>query len=390
MKTLKRCLALLSALLMLPALGGCGEPPEEPEVYEVARESISTTYTYFFSDDEPWTEIHRGVTEYDERGLATKLAANLFDDVNTVALDYSFNEQGDPESFSFLFAGQEFRVLLENRYEEGQLREAVITELQLEGEPLELAAEPDFPWGEMHRLMFAGAAKSDSYWGEVLHRVFEGVLFPALEHYVGYRDCCLRLEGTEQQIRWEGGRQVYVCRTENNRILYETEITRTEDGGDLSTQWTRPLVENVTIQTSGITREIDGQHYLRRVVLYYPDGSQIELRFRLEDGGLNEEGEALRLAYADEIRAEGRGKAEELAARLEEYRELPFAEYTLREDGRVRSCLLRNHLLNAVFEENYLSEARIWYDEQDRQLRRETLIDTDTARLLSVEEREYR
>ena len=372
MKTLKRCLALLSALLMLPALGGCGEPPEEPEVYEVARESISTTYTYFFSDDEPWTEIHRGVTEYDERGLATKLAANLFDDVNTVALDYSFNEQGDPESFSFLFAGQEFRVLLENRYEEGQLREAVITELQLEGEPLDLAA------------------KSDSYWGEVLHRVFEGVLFPALEHYVGYRDCCLRLEGTEQQIRWEGGRQVYVCRTENNRILYETEITRTEDGGDLSTQWTRPLVEYVTILTSGITREIDGQHYLRRVVLYYPDGSQIELRFRLEDGGLNEEGEALRLAYADEIRAEGRGKAEELAARLEEYRELPFAEYTLREDGRVRSCLLRNHLLNAVFEENYLSEARIWYDEQDRQLRRETLIETETARLLNVEEREYR
>lgn len=372
MKTLKRCLALLSALLLLPALGGCGEPPEEPEVYEVARESISTTYTYFFSDDEPWTEIHRGVTEYDERGLATKLAANMVEDMITVTLSYDFNEQGDPESFSFLFAGQEFRVLLENRYEEGQLREAVITGVLLEGEPLELAAEPDFPWGEMHRQVLAG------------------VLFPALEHYVGYRDCCLRLEGTEQQIRWEGGRQVYVCRTENNRILYETEITRTEDGGDLSTQWTRPLVENVTIQTSGITREIDGQNYLRRVVLYYPDGSQIELRFRLEDGGLNEEGEALRLAYADEIRVEGQGKAEEMAARLEEYRELPFAEYALREDGRVRSCLLRNHLLNAVFEENYLSEARIWYDEQDRQLRRETLIDTDTARLLSVEEREYR
>lgn len=372
MKTMKRCLALLLALLLLPALGARAEPPEETEIYEVARESLFKTTTYRFSDGEPWTEIHSGASEYDERGLATKLAVNMLEDVFTVTLDYCFNEQGDPESFSFLFMGQELRVLLENRYEEDQLREAVITELQLEGEPLDLAAEPDFPWGEMHRLVFAG------------------VLFPALEHYVGYRDCCLRLEGTEQQIRWEDGRQVYVCRTENNRILYETEITRTEDGGDLSTQRIRPLVENVTIQTCGITREIDGQHYLRRVVLYYPDGSQIELRFRFEDGGLNEEGEALRLAYADEIRVEGRGKAEDLAARLEEYRELPFAEYALREDGRVHSCLLRDHLLNAVFEENYLSEARIWYDEQDRRLRRETLIETEKSRLLSVEEWEYR
>ena len=126
MRPAAKLLALFLALVLPLSLCACGK--SAPKVYPIAREMETGTTTYTHPDEEDLGPfVYKAIREYDERGLATRLDVVTGSGVLRLDLQYSFDEQGNPAGYSTLIMGLELRAAVENRYEDGLLREAVIT-----------------------------------------------------------------------------------------------------------------------------------------------------------------------------------------------------------------------------------------------------------------------
>ena len=362
MKQTAKLLALLLALVLPLSLCACGE--EAPKVYPIAREIETSTTTYPDGDFGPF--VYKAVREYDEQGLATRLDVITGSGALRLDLQYSFDEQGNPAGYSTLIMGLELRAAVENRYEDGALREAVITELLVEGKPLP-PEENETPVAYRIRTLVPL------------------MLFAPLEHYIGYENCTLRLADSDREIRYENGRQVYSVE-EDPPLRVETVTEAFPEGGSRATLRYQVTGEGASFPLKEMTREADGEHYLHRVEMLYPDDSRLCISLRYEDGE-NEDGQRTRLAFFDAFTAEG-PTAEETAAAIRAEADRPFAEYRLNENGKVASCTWFNSLL-APFDGRE-SRQELLYDDLDREISREAWTRGESAVHSSVTVTEYR
>jgi len=363
MKQIAKLLALLLALALPLSLCACGEAA--PKVYPIAREVETSTTTY--PDEEGFGPfVYKAVREYDERGLATRLDVITGSGVLRLDLQYSFDEQGNPAGYSTLIMGLELRAAVENRYEEGALRQAVITELLVEGKPLP-PEENETP---------------------VAHRIrtlLPLMLFAPLEHYIGYENCTLRQADSDREIRYENGQQVYSL-SEQDFLRTETITQALPEGGSRATLRYHVTGERAGFPLKEMTREADGEHYLHRVEMLYPDDSRLCISLRYEDGQ-NEDGQKTRLAFFDEITAEG-PTAEKTAPAIRAEADQPLAEYRLNEKGKVASYTWFNSLL-APFDGRE-SRQELRYDDLDREISREAWTRSERSVHSSVTVTEYR
>ena len=366
MRPAAKLLALFLALLLPLSLCACGK--SAPKVYPIAREMETGTTTYTHPDEEDLGPfVYKAIREYDERGLATRLDVVTGSGVLRLDLQYSFDEQGNPAGYSTLIMGLELRALVENCYEDGALRQAVITELLVEGKPL--------PPGE-NRTPAA----------YMLGTVLPLMLFAPLEHYVGYETCSLRLADSDREIRYENGQQVYSL-SEQDSLRTETTTQALPEGGTRVTRRYQVTGERTSLSRKESMREEDGRHCLRFWEEVYPDDSRLTLTFRYEDG-TNEEGQRTRLAFPDQITAKGGGTAETLAQNLRAGADQPFAEYLLDEKDRVSSYVIFNTRLDPE------GKTTVWmsaaFDPRGRQISGETLLTGERNTIRTVTATEYR
>ena len=365
MKQTAKLLALLLILVLPFSLCACGEAA--PRVYPIAREIETSTTAYTYSDEEdlgPY--VYKAVREYDERGLATRLDVITGSGVLRLDLQYSFDEQGNPVGYTTLVMGLELRAVLENRYEDGALRQAVITELLLEGKPLP-PEENGAP--AVYRI----------------RTLLPLMLLAPLEHYIGYENCTLRLADSDREIRFENGEQVYSL-SEQGSLRTETITQVLPEGGSRATLRYQVTGERVGFPLKEMTREADGEHYLHRVEMLYPDDSRLCISLRYEDGE-NEDGQKTRLAFFDEITAEG-PTAEETAPAIRAEADQPLAEYRLNEKGNVASYTWFTSLL-APFDGRE-SRQELRYDDLDREISRGVWTSSERSVYSTVTVTEYR
>ncbi len=366
MRPAAKSLALLLALVLPLSLCACGEAA--PRVYPVARETETSTTTYIHPGEEDLGPfVYKAVSEYDEQGLATRLGVITGSGALRLDLRYSFDEQGNPSGYTTLIMGLELRAAVENRYEDGVLREAVITELLVEDEPLR-----------------PGENKTPASY--MLGTVLPLMLFAPLEHYLGYENCALRLADSDLEIRYENGRQVYSL-SEQDSLRTVTTTQALPEGGTRVTRRYQVTGERTSVSRKESTREEDGRHFLLFWEDVYPDDSRLSLSFRYEDAE-NEEGQKTRLAFPDQITAQGGGAAEDLARTLRAGADQPFAEYLLDEKGRVSSYVIFNTRLDPKGESTVRKTAA--FDPQGRQLSGETLLTSERTTIHTVTVTEYR
>ena len=364
MRPAAKLFALLLVLALPLTLCACGEA--EQKVYPIAREIETRTTT--FPDIEDFAPlVYKAVQEYDEQGLATRLDVITGSGVLRLDLQYSFDEQGNPAGYSTLIMGLELRAAVENRYEDGLLREAVITEVLVEGKPLP-PEENETP---------------------VAHRIrtlLPLMLFAPLEHYIGYENCTLRQADSDREIRYENGQQVYSL-SEKDFLRTETITQALPEGGRRTTLRYQVTGERTSLSRKESTREEDGRHCLRFWEEVYPDDSRLTLSFRYEDG-TNEEGQKTRLAFLDQITVRDGGTAETLAQNLRAGADQPFAEYLLDEKDRVSSYVIFNTRLDP--EEKTTVRLSAAFDPRGRQISGETLLTGERNTIRTVTATEYR
>ncbi len=380
MKTIKAVLALLLALLTVLSLSACGALDRKIEILSGLQSAdgggeasclISRYTTTIENQSEYGSSSITYSYEYDSRGLAAAADFIVDGEALRLTIDYTLDERDNPESVSSLVMGMGIRMRLENRYENGRLSEAVITELAM-GDDTAIGPGLD-----------DGAAQAETAAGLLM------LTLPAIQHFTGYRDCSLSAAGLGTLIRYENGRPVYLFQPQG-RAATETVTAYADDGGVTVTDNSYQVNGEEKTLITGITAERDGKRFLRRMEIRNPDGSAVTLGFRCEDAGSNPEGEAQRRAVIDEITAAGGPGSQ--AASAEKNREQILGReielYTLDAAGRVKSC--RRSMVMDSGDPDYYTETTSWYNEQGLVTRTEQLTRTGAGSYRTVTETEYR
>ena len=388
MKKIRTILSLLLAAALCLSLAACGpkrpvsesgapqterpettasdsgrEDPAEPA--SGRTELLRMTITSVSRQNGGEEETNVQTLEYGEDGLVTAHTSRIGETTRQIRVHYLRNEQGDPVGFDLGGGEEAVSAVLENRYENGRITEAVLSDLSLNGESLQAS----------------GALEAPSM--AILAEI--NVVVQFLQRYAGYADCTLRVAGTETGFRSEGGRTVFSS-VDYGATLQETSTEYLADGSTRGTVRTWQKQDGTRTLLSGSSSLTDAKGLDLETTLSTEKG-EVGLTYRYEEGEDPVSGEKTLTAYFDEISlSEGMEQEEDLAQEMAELRNAPITRFVLNEAGRV---------IRREQTEEYAAllggqRTVIQYDDAGRPIRQETVVDQGSVFLSNTTEYEYR
>lgn len=326
------------------------EEAAEERIFELSR-MITTTVT---TGDDPRTVV-QGM-EYDERGLITFIITGDGETVTREPVSYTFNENGDPAGFVMKIKGKQMTASIENRYEGGELKEAVIGGVTIDG--MTAVWDPE---------------------STAVVNLYSALIRP-VENYTGYVNCTVRVEDSGAELTFEGGKQI------KSRMVYSGTIQETitehpAEGRTLSRQRVYDLQngESKLINETGMLTDAEG-FCLEQTMTVPQTGEELVLRFRYEDSADPDTGAAQKIGYYDEIVIPDSmmANAEEgdMAA-LEQMKAMPILIYSLDEEGVIVKQEQSQEYMALMGNGSMLSDTS-WF-ENGRIVKHETVFGTMTT-----------
>ena len=329
---LSLCLSLASCVRL--SLPGVTDP-------ERVRLRCMTTTTVTEWSGRTQTNVQRA--EYDGDGLITRYTVNYGEEKTDCVPVYTRNERGDPTGCSVQAEGEAYSCVIGNRYENGELVEALITDVQFIGASMRENGGPDLS-SSIQCMLLSG-------------------ILQFLQSYRGYRNCSLRIDGTDFAVIYRDGRIVsYVIQNPDTREETLTEYS--EDGSVRTTQKNYRLQNGAPVLQGSSSILYSAEHCELENRFSGSTGEEICLQYRFEDSTDPATGERLRLAYISRIDSPA---AAEAFQKLKQLEDQPVARYMLDARGRV----LRSEQTEIWQELVGGRRKTLWYDEAGREVKQE-------------------
>ena len=171
-----------------------------PAAKTLRRETVTTS----LGDD---TSV--AVFEYLKNGLAARFDSTYGGGAETYDIRYEYDAHGDPCRIRMNYDDDTDAVIeITNRYENGKIVSAQISDILLNGES---ALDADLA--------------PDSF---AFHS-FLSTFLRFLQHYEGYRDAAISIRNSETGVRLQNGEAVYLC-SDMGTTKTVTELTRNSNG----------------------------------------------------------------------------------------------------------------------------------------------------------------
>ena len=365
---IKRILSLLLGICLLIGLTACSQgsagesisasaESEKKQEFELLRSVTTTTVTGGSSQ-----EMVYGL-EYDSRGLVTAVSVESGTEKQHVTASYSFDDHDNPSGFVMDMDGSSFSVVIENRYENGLLVEAMITDALIDGESV-----------------------MESYLADEDSGILGSAFLQIIQHYTGYRDCVLRIKGTEAEYRYQNGKLT----SQREPISGRMRELLTEYGSDGSVRSTTTFytVQNGedAIETSFGTLT-DAEQYIREIITGIgSSGETARITLRYENAKDSGTGSDQRIGYVDSVDLPDSGNG--AADSTNDFSGIPVLIYTLDADGSISRQEQSTEFLQ-MMGGTASGSATIWF-EHGRVIRQETVTRSNDLTVTTVVENEYR
>lgn len=311
-------------------------------------------------------QSNQQILDFDETGLPIQFTIQADDTEKVIPVSYTRNEQGDPIGILFSDQDDPISLLLENHYENGELTEVVITEFRVNGASLQES----------------GASGQPS---SVLSTTASNLLLRFL-HYTGYRNCRLRVDGTDIELCFEQGRIRY-SNLNYGTVVQETTNEFGRDGSQRSTVNVYFLDHGKKRLQSSTVTLTDAAFYERETsVTTGTSGSAIQMTYRYEDSIDPETGEAMQNCYFDQISIPNDAATDTLSQQLEQLRSVPLKRIYLNEAGNIT----RREQTDEYAQLMGGQKTTVWFDEFGRVTKEENRIARDTQLIVTTTEYEYR
>lgn len=349
--------------LAVPTQSHGGKDPADNGTNELLRMTISSLQEF-----DGTRQNNLQILEFDDKGLPISITVQSDDQKQTAPISYTWNEQGDPSGFSLRSEDDPISAVIENHYENGTLTEVVFTDFLINGRSMQESDALEQP-----SIGISTAVTN---------------ILQYFLHYTGYRDCSLRVAGTENEFRFERGRLIFSYQDYGN-MHQETTYEFGEDGGQRVTVRTYSLNNGEKSLQSSISTLTDAELYEREMTVTSGNSEPIRLTYRYEDGSDPETGAAVRSCYYDQICVPKDLGSDELASldqQLEQMRAVPVARIWLDEAERV----IRREQTDEYQQLSGGQKTSFWYDESGRVVKQETRIEHGSQTIVNTTEYEYR